>query len=99
MLFLQPGKHAGAGGDVDQLVEEAQRRWAEAAGEGRAARRVLKTGLLAPHPLLIGLLVRAQWHIRRAVLTCLGWAQADRIGQALPVTRGDDAASAPTAPK
>ena len=57
MLFLQPGKHAGAGGDVDQLVEEAQRRWAEGEAEGRAARRVLKTGLLAPHPLLIGLLV------------------------------------------
>ena len=60
MLFLQPGKHAGAGGDVDQLVEEAQRRWAEeGTGEARVARRVLKTGLLAPHPLLIDLLVRA----------------------------------------
>ena len=28
MLFLQPGKHAGEGGDIDQLVEAAQERHA-----------------------------------------------------------------------
>lgn len=26
MLFLQPGKHAGEGGDIDQLVEAAHDR-------------------------------------------------------------------------
>jgi hypothetical protein len=57
MLFLQPGKHAGAGGDVDQLVEEAQKNLEEKEQEKEQQRRsVLKTGLLAPHPVLIELL-------------------------------------------
>ena len=33
MLFLQPGKHAGEGGDIDQLVEAAQERHAKLMSE------------------------------------------------------------------
>jgi hypothetical protein len=33
MLFLQPGKHAGEGGDIDQLVEAAQTRYATLVSE------------------------------------------------------------------
>jgi hypothetical protein len=33
MLFLQPGKHAGEGGDIDQLVEAAQERHAKSMSE------------------------------------------------------------------
>ena len=50
MLFLQPGKHAGEGGDIDQLVESAQERHAKlSSGVGGGAapasrqRTVLKT--------------------------------------------------------
>lgn len=48
-LFLLPGRHAGAGGDVARICQEAE----HAAG-GRL--RTVRAGLLADHPLLLDIL-------------------------------------------
>lgn len=48
-LFLLPGRHAGSGGDVASICQEAER----AAG-GRL--RTVRAGLLADHPLLLEIL-------------------------------------------
>ena len=48
-LFLLPGRHAGAGGDVARICREAE----NAAG-GRL--RTVRAGLLADHPLLLDIL-------------------------------------------
>jgi hypothetical protein len=54
-LFLLPGRHAGADGDVARICHEAERT----AG-GRL--RTVRAGLLADHPLLLDILHdRARW--------------------------------------
>ena len=62
MLFLQPGKHAGEGGDIDQLVESAQDRHiklSDETGSGGAVsaklgrRVILKTVRTGPAILLL----------------------------------------------
>lgn len=53
MAFLLPGRHAGAGGDVAQIVERAQ----ASATEGKAPLTVHTTPLLAMHPLVLSVLV------------------------------------------
>jgi hypothetical protein len=54
MLFLQPGKHAGSGGDVDEIVAQALAEAGPTYGGGP----ILKTELLAPHPRLLELLAQ-----------------------------------------
>lgn len=48
MLFLSPGRHAGAGGDIDEIVAAAP----------PGGPRVHRTPLLGEHPALIDLLAR-----------------------------------------
>ena len=62
MLFLQPGKHAGEGGDIDEMIFPKQDATAAAAaststsaGHG-AGLALAKTALLTPHPKVIALL-------------------------------------------
>jgi hypothetical protein len=59
MLFLQPGKHAGSGGDVDEIVAQALAEAEAEAGPGTyGGGPILKTELLAPHPQLLELLAQ-----------------------------------------
>ena len=53
LLFLGPGKHAGAGGDIAQIIAEAA---AVATGLGQSP-LVLTTDLVGGHPLLLDVLV------------------------------------------
>lgn len=50
LMFVSPGRHAGPGGDIAQIVEQSA--WA------RAGKRVLVTPLVGESPLLIDLLER-----------------------------------------
>ena len=52
MAFALPGRHAGEGGDVAQIVERARRQ------EGSAALRVHTTPLLAGHSLVLDVLAQ-----------------------------------------
>jgi len=56
MQFALPGKHAGAGGDVAEIVEVAL---ADSIGDPTASRRrpILTSPLVAEHPALVDLLV------------------------------------------
>jgi sirohydrochlorin ferrochelatase len=48
MLFLSPGRHAGAGGDIAEICAEAQRT--------TPGLRIMPTPLVGEHPLLIDIL-------------------------------------------
>lgn len=50
MFFLLPGRHAGEGGDVDEIVAEAIREHPEL--------RVVRTPLLGDHPAVVEILAR-----------------------------------------
>jgi sirohydrochlorin ferrochelatase len=50
LLFLSPGRHAGPGGDIDQIVEAARAK--------DPGLRVYRTALLGESPRLVDLLVR-----------------------------------------
>ena len=52
-LFLLPGKHAGAGGDIAEIIEGALE---ERRAQGLAVGRVVVAELVGPHPQLAGLL-------------------------------------------
>ena len=54
-LFLQPGKHAGAGGDLACILEAAAAA-AAADGCGSSLPQVVMASLVAPHPQLTELL-------------------------------------------
>ncbi len=49
MLFLSPGRHAGAGGDIAEICQQAT--------EAHPGLRVLTTPLVGDHPLLIDILL------------------------------------------
>jgi hypothetical protein len=59
MLFLNPGKHAGPGGDVAQIVEEAI-----ASGEVNPELKVYQSPLLGEHPRMVELLSRRLEQLR-----------------------------------
>lgn len=50
LLFLQPGKHAGAGGDIAQII-------AGAVGDAKPWLRVHTTAVIGDDPLVIDVLV------------------------------------------
>ena len=52
MAFLLPGRHAGEGGDVAQIVQSVS----NANPVCGSRLRVHRTGLLAEHPLVLGVL-------------------------------------------
>ena len=52
MAFLSPGRHAGPGGDVDEIIEQAVRR----ANDSGRSLQVTKTGLLGAHPDIVEVL-------------------------------------------
>lgn len=56
LLFLSPGRHAGPGGDIDEIVE--------ASLQTRRDRPVYRTRLLSEHPRLVDLLQRRLEAIR-----------------------------------
>ena len=59
MLFLNPGRHAGTGGDIDEICAKAQARFPEL--------RICKTGLVGESPKLVDILAR-NFERDRAVL-------------------------------
>lgn len=65
-LFLQPGKHAGAGGDLACILDAAAKAALANEDEGgfRDPPRLVMAELVAPHPLLTSLLVQ---RVRQAV--------------------------------
>jgi sirohydrochlorin ferrochelatase len=76
MLFISPGKHAGAGGDVATIIAAAE---AEAAAEGRTLRAIM-TPLLGTHEALVDVLVD---RLREAQARDAGWAGAGGGGKAV----------------
>lgn len=56
MLFLGPGRHAGPGGDVDQILEDLRR--------DVPTQRVRRTTLVGEHPGLVDLLARRFQELR-----------------------------------
>lgn len=56
MLFLSPGRHAGAGGDIDEIVDAAR--------QADPALRVHRTPLVGDHPGLVELLARRLEELR-----------------------------------
>ena len=56
MMFMLPGKHAGAGGDVATIISTAEERSGRATGGGAALCGAM-TPPLAEHPLIEDVLV------------------------------------------